>query len=69
MDAVEVKRSLFNQFKDYKDFVGVGIKERNGKEYVVVKLLHPDAPFKTSIPSTVGDIDVRIEVSGNILAY
>lgn len=69
MDASSVKRSLFNQFKDFDEFRGAGVREKNGKEFVVVKLMHADTPLAAMIPARVGNVEVVVETSGEIKAY
>lgn len=69
MNAYEVKQQLSEQLRHQEQFVSAGVIQRDGSEYVLVRLL--DKNFKqvrSSIPSKIDDVSIRVEKSGPISA-
>jgi hypothetical protein len=70
MDAVqEIKRKLFLQLQGWDEFVGTGIKEKKGKEYVVVQLAEANEKITALIPKEVDGVEVEVEITGKIKAF
>jgi hypothetical protein len=70
MDAVErIKRKLFLQLQGWTEFVGTGIKEKKGKEYVVVQLAEANEKIASIIPKEVDGVEVEVEITGTIKAF
>ncbi len=70
MDAVqEIKRKLFLQLQGWDEFVGTGIKEKKGKEYVVVQLAEANEKITALIPKEVDGVEVEVEITGTIKAF
>ena len=70
MDAVQkIKRKLFLQLQGWDEFVGTGIKEKKGKEYVVVQLAEDNEKITSLIPKEVDGVEVEVEITGTIKAF
>jgi hypothetical protein len=70
MDAVQrIKRRLFLQLQGWNEFVGTGIKEKKGKEYVVVQLAEANEKITSLIPKEVDGVEVEVEITGTIKAF
>ncbi len=70
MDVVQkIKRQLFLQLQGWDEFVGTGIKEKKGKEYVVVQLAEANEKITSLIPKEVDGVEVEVEITGTIKAF
>lgn len=70
MDAVhKIKRQLFLQFEGWDEFVGTGIKEKKGKEYVIVQLAEANEKITSLMPKEVDGVEVEVEITGTIKAF
>ena len=62
MDIVEAKRELYNQFKQYTEVTGAGIKGKTGHETIVIFLSTPNSKLVKLIPKNYKGNKVITEI-------
>lgn len=68
MDILVAKKALYKTLRSFAEVVGVGIKERNGSEYIVIFLSKATANILSKIPKEYNGNKVEAEIRGEISA-
>jgi len=66
MDISLAKKSLYNKLKSYAEVLGVGIREKDGTEFIVIFLSEASNIILENIPDEFEGNKVETEIKGEI---
>jgi len=66
MNINEAKKKIAEMVLKYPEVNGIGIKEENNEEYIVIYLSQENENIQKEIPEAINGVKVKIEIIGNI---